>query len=166
MNSIRAAVDGDWPQIWQVLEPVFRAGETYPQDPAISAEEARSGWMELPDATYVALDEQGRVVGTYYIKANQQGLGAHVCNCGYAVHSQARGQGIAARMCEHSQQEALRMGFRAMQFNLVVSTNETAVRLWSRMGFQKVGVLTGAFRHARHGYVDAFVMYKTLVASD
>jgi hypothetical protein len=106
------------------------------------------------------------VVGTYFIKPNQPGLGDHVCNCGYVVSPSAQGQGIAARMCEHSQQWAVANGFRAMQFNLVVATNERAVRLWERLGFSAVGRLPGAFRHQRLGFVDASVMLKQLVPLD
>ena len=107
-------------------------------------------------------DEAGMLLGTYYIKPNQPGLGAHVCNCGYIVAAAVRGQGIASRLCEHSQEEARRLGFRAMQFNLVVSTNTGAVRLWQTLGFPIVGTLPGAFNHPRLGYVDAYVMYKQL----
>ena len=145
------------------MEPVFRAGETYAFDPAITEVEAHRVWVELPAATYVAVDDAGTLLGTYYIKPNQPGLGAHVCNCGYIVSAAARGQGIASRLCEHSQDEARRLGFRAMQFNLVVSTNTGAVRLWQQLGFSIVGTLPGAFKHPRLGYVDAYVMYKQLV---
>ena len=103
------------------------------------------------------------MLGTYYIKPNQPGLGSHVCNCGYVVAADAQGHGIATAMCEHSQHEARAMGFRAMQFNLVVSTNTRAIRLWQRLGYDVVATLPAAFRHARFGYVDALVMYKTLM---
>jgi ribosomal protein S18 acetylase RimI-like enzyme len=162
MITIRPFADSDWEAIWQFMEPVFRAGETYAFAPDISAAEARRIWVEVPTATFVALDETGRAVGTYYIKPNQPGLGGHVCNCGYIVAEQARGRGIASRMCEHSQQEAVARNFRAMQYNLVVSTNEGAVRLWKRHGFAVIGSLPEAFRHPRLGYVDALVMYKQL----
>lgn len=162
MIVIREAVPSDWPQIWRVVEPVFRQGETYPFAREIPEGEARVAWMERTAARYVALDAMDSVVGTYYIRPNQPGLGAHVCNCGYVVSEAARGQGVATRMCEHSQDEARRRGFRAMQFNLVVSTNESAFRLWQKLGFELVGTLPGAFLHARRGYVDAHVMYKRL----
>jgi ribosomal protein S18 acetylase RimI-like enzyme len=164
MKTIEAAVEADWTQIWRILEPVFRAAETYPFPPGISEADARVAWMKVPQATYVARDAAGSVVGTYYLKPNQPGLGSHVCNCGYVVAEGARGQGVASRMCEHSQREAARLGFRAMQFNLVVSTNEKAVRLWKRLGFEIVGTLPAAFHHPRRGFVDAFVMYKPLGA--
>ncbi len=162
MLTVREYMPGDWAALWAIMEPVFRAGETYAFDPAISEAEAQRVWIELPAATYVAVDEAGMLLGTYYIKPNQPGLGAHVCNCGYIVAAAARGQGIASRLCEHSQEEARRLGFRAMQFNLVVSTNTGAVRLWQTLGFPIVGTLPGAFNHPRLGYVDAYVMYKQL----
>lgn len=114
----------------------------------------------------MATDTGGAVIGTYFLKPNQPGLGSHVCNCGYVVAAQARGRGVAAAMCEHSQDQARALGFRAMQFNFVVATNESAVRLWQRQGFAVVGRLPGAFRHQKLGFVDALVMYKQLVAAD
>lgn len=161
--QIRAYSESDWGQVWPILEKVFRAGETYAYPPEITQQEAHRVWVELPQQTYVAVDEDGRVLGTYYIKPNQPGLGSHVCNCGYIVAEHARGRGVASEMCRHSQQVAVGLGFRAMQFNLVVSTNEAAVRLWKKLGFQVVGVLPKAFNSRRAGYVDALVMYKELV---
>jgi RimJ/RimL family protein N-acetyltransferase len=160
--SVRRLQLDDWPSVWRILRATFEAGDTYVFAPDSSEAEIRRIWVDMPSATYVACDTDGRIHGTYYIKPNQPGLGSHVCNCGYVVAAEAQGQGIASLMCEHSQQEARSMGFRAMQFNLVVSTNERAVRLWQRMGFTVAGVLPGAFRHARLGYVDALVMYKQL----
>ncbi|MBN1836858.1 MAG: GNAT family N-acetyltransferase [Spirochaetales bacterium] len=152
-----------WGSVWRILEPVFRSGETYAFSPDIGEAEARRLWIGVPTCTFVALDPDGAVLGTYYLKPNQPALGAHVCNCGYVVAQQARGQGIASTMCEHSQAEARARGFRAMQYNLVVSANEGAIRLWKKHGFTVVGVLPGAFRHARLGYVDALVMFKQLL---
>lgn len=162
--TIRPCQATDWPAVWALLEPTFRAGETYTFAPDISEAEARQLWIELPSATFVALDEAQRIVGTYFIKPNQPGLGSHVCNCGYVVDENARGLGVASAMCEHSQREAVARGFRAMQFNFVVSTNEGAVRLWKKLGFAIVGTLPRAYRHARLGEVDAYVMFKTLGA--
>lgn len=162
MTTIRPFTETDWPAVWQILKPVFRAGETYAFSPAINEDEAYHAWVEKPAGTFVAVDEAGAIVGTYYIKPNQPALGAHVCNCGYVVAENARGQGIASGMCEHSQREARGRCFRAMQYNLVVSTNEGAVRLWQKLGFEIVGRLPQAFKHPRLGYVDAFVMYKLL----
>ena len=162
MFEIREFEERDWKSVWHVIEPVFRAGETYAYSPDMTEDDAYEVWIEQPSATFVAEDERGEIIGTYYIKPNQPGLGSHVCNCGYIVAEKARGKSVAAALCEHSQREAVSRGFRAMQYNLVASTNEGAVRLWKRQGFDVVGTLPQAFRHARHGFVDAFVMYKQL----
>jgi ribosomal protein S18 acetylase RimI-like enzyme len=162
MIDIRPHKKQDWVLVWRVIEPVFRAGETYAFSTDISEEKAHQVWIEKPLATFVAVDENSKILGTYYIKPNQPGLGSHVCNCGYIVAGKARGKGIASAMCEHSQAEAVARGFRAMQYNLVVSTNEGAIRLWKRHGFDVIGRLPKAFRHARLGFVDALVMYKQL----
>ncbi len=163
MIQIRPYQETDWPFIWEFLHATFRAGDTYAFSPLSTESDIHKAWVELPTATFVACDSDGQIVGTYYLKPNQPGLGAHVCNCGYIVAPQAQGKGIATLMCEHSQAQAINMGFRAMQFNLVVSTNERAVRLWQKLGFSIVGTLPGAFLHAQLSYVDAFVMYKQLV---
>ncbi len=162
MIDIRPFEEKDWDAVWSMVEPVFRAGETYAFSPDISEDEAFQVWVAAPRATYVALYGSGEIVGTYYIKPNQPALGAHVCNCGYIVADRARGRDVASEMCEHSQREARALGFRAMQYNLVVATNEGAIRLWKRHGFDAIGVLPGAFRHPREGFVDALVMYKKL----
>jgi L-amino acid N-acyltransferase YncA len=163
MVKIRHFEERDWPVIWQILKPVFRAGETYAFTPDIEEKEAHKVWIEIPEATFVAVTDNGKIIGTYYIKPNQPGLGAHVCNCGYVVSENYRGKGVASAMCEHSQQEAAARGFRAMQFNLVVSTNEGAVRLWRNHGFEIVGTLPKAFNHSKFGFIDAHVMYKQIV---
>lgn len=163
MLTIRPFQEPDWEQVWPILHTTFAAGDTYAFAPESTAAEVRRVWVELPLATYVACSAAGAILGTYYLKANQPGLGAHVCNCGYVVAPAAQGRGIAAAMCEHSQAEALRHGFRAMQFNLVVATNERAVRLWQRLGYAIVGTLPRAFQHRRLGLVDAHVMFKELV---
>lgn len=162
MTTVRKFEAGDWPAVWRLIQPVFRAGETCAYSPDISQADARNAWIDAHPATYVA-EADGTILGTYYLKPNQPGLGSHVCNAGYIVSEKARGKGVATLMCKHSQVEAKRMCFRAMQFNIVVSTNETAVRLWQKLGFEIVGRLPGAFKHSKLGYVDAFVMYKELV---
>ncbi len=162
-TKIRQMTDADWPEVWAMMQPVIRAGETYPYARDMTAAGAHKMWLDIPEASYVAADELGKLLGTYYIKPNQPTLGAHVANCGYIVAENARGRGVASRMCEHSQAEALRLGYRAMQYNLVVKTNEASVYLWKKMGFTIVGTLPGAFHHPVHGYVDAFVLYKELV---
>lgn len=162
MLHIRPMENKDWNAVWRIIDPVFRQGETYPLATDISEEQAHQYWVVHPDKTYVALNESGDVVGTYYLKPNQTGPGAHVCNCGYVVSESARGQGIAKQMCQHSQSEARIQGYMAMQYNLVISTNEVAVHLWQSQGFTLIGTLPGAFKHPRHGFVDAHIMYKKL----
>lgn len=162
MVTITHFQKNDWLSVWEIIEPVFRSGETYAFSPEITEADAYKAWVEVPSATYVAKDEKGIIIGTYYIKPNQPGLGSHVCNCGYIVSENARGKGVASTMCEHSQNEARRLGFSAMQFNLVVSTNESAIRLWQKLGFKIVGTLPCAFKHKKYGFVDAFILYKWL----
>jgi ribosomal protein S18 acetylase RimI-like enzyme len=154
----------DWAAVWDIIEPVFRAGETYTYSPTITKEEAYHAWVEYPAKTYVAVDQNNDILGTYYLKENQPGLGSHVCNCGYIVAETVRGQGIASKMCKHSQEEARAQGFLAMQFNLVVETNQDAVRLWKKHGFEIIGTIPKAFNHPRYGLVDAHIMYKQLTS--
>ncbi len=162
MITIRSYEEKDWPEVWAVIEPVFRAGSTYAFSPEISEVESKNVWIEAPKATYICEDGDKKIIGTYYIKPNQPALGAHVCNCGYIVDEKARGQGAASTMCKHSQEEAVKLGFKAMQYNLVVSTNEDAIKLWKKHGFKVIGVLPKAFNHKVIGFVDALVMYKKL----
>ena len=158
---MRLFKEQDWLAVWQIIAPVFRAGETYAFSPDMTKDESRKVWIETPSATFVAMDDNGRILGTYYIKPNQPTLGAHVCNCGYIVSEDARGLGVASAMCEHSQREAVSRGFRSMQYNLVVSTNDVAVRLWQRHGFEIVGKLPEAFQHPTLGFQDAFAHVQT-----
>lgn len=162
MLEIRPFRDSDWNAVWPLLRDTFAAGESYAFPRDISEGEARRLWIDVPQATFVAV-EQDRIVGTYFIKPNHMGPGDHVCNCGYIVDAAVKSRGIATRMCEHSQEWAASHGFSAMQFNFVVATNERAVRLWQRLGFEIVGRVPGAFRHRDGRYVDALVMFKTLV---
>lgn len=163
MTAIRVLEERDWPSVWKIMEPVIRSGESYPYAMDMTSDGAHYMWLDVTEKSYFAEDSDGNILGTYYIKPNQPTLGAHVANCGYLVAETARGQGVATQLCLHSQEEAIRLGYRAMQFNLVVKTNTASVKLWTKMGFDNIGTLPGAFFHARHGYVDAYVMYKTLV---
>ena len=165
MLTIRPFVAQDWPLVWPLLQTTFASGDTYAYPPDSTEADIYQAWIKLPLATYVACGAEGQLLGTYVLKVNQPGLGSHVSNCGYVVSPVAQGQGVASLICEHSQQEAVKRGFLAMQFNLVVATNKRAVALWQRMGFDIVGTLPGAFKHQQLGFVDAFVMFKRLVAS-
>ncbi len=160
--SIRFATEQDREAIWKILEPMIRAGETYTLPREMSKEEALGYWFSAEKETFV-WEESGAVLGTYFLKANQLGGGAHVANCGYVTAAAAQRRGIARAMCLHSLERSKERGFRAMQFNFVVSTNERAVKLWESLGFAIVGRLPGAFEHPKQGFVDALVMYKHLV---
>ena len=158
---IRKAEIADARAIAAIILPIIREGATYSLDPDLSEADALAYWMGTDKETFVAEDE-GEVVGTYYMRPNQGGGGRHVCNCGYMTSAAAGGRGVASRMCEHSLSHARERKFRAMQFNFVVSTNEGAIRLWQRMGFEIVGRLPDAFQHPSRGFVDALVLFQTL----
>jgi len=158
---IRQSEPRDDDAIWRILEPTFRAGETYPVPRDISREDALAYWRTPGHAVFVA-EDAGAIVGTYYLRANNRGGGAHVANCGYVVAPDAFGRGVAQAMCAHSLGEAKSRGFSAIQFNFVIASNERAVRLWQRMGFAIAGRLPGAFQHPRLGLVDAYVMLRNL----
>lgn len=156
---IRPAEPRDAAAIWGVIGPTIRAGETYTLDRDMTQEAAVSYWLGADRETFVA-EQDGEIVGTYYIRANQQGGGRHICNCGYMVSAAATGLGIARAMCAHSLEHARQHGYRGMQFNFVVSTNTRAVALWESMGFAVVGRLPGVFEHPSLGFVDALVMFR------
>jgi L-amino acid N-acyltransferase YncA len=160
--NIRPATNTDRDVIWKVFHDVIAAGDTYVFDPNTSREEALAYWFRDDTRAYVA-EQNGKIVGSYILKPNQRGLGAHVSNASFIVASSARGLGVGRAMGEHCLSEARRLGFRAMQFNFVVSTNESAIHLWKELGFKIVGTLPGAFRHAQKGYVDVYVMFRSLV---
>lgn len=159
---IRPATSADHDAIWAALEPVLRAGETYALPRTWSRAEALAYWFLPAHEVFVAADDAGALLGTYFVQANAQGGGAHVANCGYLTAQHAGGRGVARAMCAHSLEHARARGFRAMQFNFVISSNAAAVHLWQAMGFAIVGTLPGAFAHPALGDVDAFVMFRSL----
>lgn len=159
--TIRPATAADDDAIWAILEPTFRAGETYPIPRDVSRADALAYWRTPGHAVFVA-EDGGRVVGTYYLRANNRGGGAHVANCGFMTAQGETGRGVARAMCAHSLDEARRRGFTAMQFNFVIASNTRAVRLWQSCGFAIVGTLPGVFAHPRLGMVDAYVMHRAL----
>lgn len=158
---IRPFASADAADIWRILEPAIRAGDVFALPRDMSEADAIAYWCGPGRRAFVA-DADGAILGTSYIRANQQGGGGHVANAGYATAPAAAGRGIARALCEHSLEEARRLGFRAMQFNFVVSTNVRAVRLWESCGFEIVGRLPGAFDHPMLGEVDALVMSRPL----
>lgn len=180
--KIRAATKADRDAIWKIFHEVVATGDTYAFDPRISRRDALEYWFRSDTCTYVAERESivgddavrgkptasppihdQQVAGTYILRPNQFGGGSHVANAAFMVAPDARGQGIGRSMGEHCLTEARRLGFRAMQFNFVVSTNESAVHLWQDLGFKIVGTLPGAFRHPEKDYIDVYVMYRSLL---
>jgi ribosomal protein S18 acetylase RimI-like enzyme len=159
--NVRKAEPADAAAISAIILPTIREGATYALDPEMSEADALAYWFGAEKDTFVA-EEDGAILGTYFLRPNQAGGGKHVCNCGYMTSAAATGRGIARRMCEHSLEHARAKGYRAMQFNFVVSTNERAVRLWQSLGFATVGRLPLAFRHPTAGFVDALVMFQQL----
>ena len=178
--KIRAATEADRDAIWNIFHEVVAAGDTYALDPNISRDDALAYWFAPGTHTYVAelnresVGEAGSfpgtavnpshvTAGTYILRPNQSGGGSHVANAGFMVSASARGRGLGRAMAEHCLSEARRLGFRAMQFNFVVSTNAAAIRLWQELGFKIVGTLPGAFSHPEKGFIDVYVMYCSLL---
>jgi ribosomal protein S18 acetylase RimI-like enzyme len=158
---IRSALATDANAIWHILEPTIRAAETYALPADMSREEALAYWMSPGHEIFVA-ENGGTVLGTYFLRANQRGGGAHVANCGYITAPASTGRGVARAMCAHSLNHARGRGFDAMQFNFVIATNERAIHLWESFGFITVGRIPAAFRHPALGLVDALVMHRFL----
>jgi L-amino acid N-acyltransferase YncA len=160
---IREATDADWPLIWPFYRAIATAGETYSIDPGISEESGRREWMEVPPGrTFVALDEAGDVLGSARVYPNRPAGGAHVASASFMVDPQRSGQGTGRALGEHVIAWARDQGFRAMQFNAVVETNERAVRLWKSLGFEVLAIVPEAFLHPTHGYVGLLIMYRSL----
>ncbi|MGB1065942.1 MAG: GNAT family N-acetyltransferase [Paracoccaceae bacterium] len=159
--KITPATSADEERIWALLQPVFSAGDTYAVDPLIDREAAIAYWMEA-DKTAFILRIEGQAVGTYYIRPNQPGGGAHICNCGFITAPSARGKGVARRMLDHALIEAKQQGYRAMQFNFVLASNQRALAIWQRNGFATIGRIPQAFLHPKQGYVDALILHRSL----
>jgi ribosomal protein S18 acetylase RimI-like enzyme len=159
--QIRPASPADWPAIWQMLEPIMRAGETLAL-PRNGSEAVAKGYWSSPEKLNFLAVEGDTPLGASYVRANQQGGGAHVANCGYITAEASRGRGVARALCAHSIEYCRKAGFKAIQFNFVVSSNEPALHLWHSFGFDVLARLPGAFDHPRLGMVDALVMWKTL----
>ena len=157
---IREASHGDEDGIWATLKPMLRGGETYALPPDWSRDDAMAYWCGPNMTTFVAEDKT--ILGTYYMRPNHMGGGDHVCNCGYVVHPDARGRGIARRLGEHSIQTARDRGYKAIQFNFVVSTNTAALKLWESLGFSEIGRIPQGFRHPEQGFVDALILHQKL----
>lgn len=164
--QIRPADELDFDAMWSIFCAHVRAGETYPFTTDTSREAGHAYWLGPGVTAFVAVSASARLLGMYRMAPNQAGRGHHVANASYMVSPAAQGAGVGRLLGEHSLREARRQGFLAMQFNYVVSTNTSAVRLWKKLGFSIVGTLPKAFRHRRLGYVDAYVMYQLLQDPD
>jgi RimJ/RimL family protein N-acetyltransferase len=161
VTDIVEITPSDFPMIWPIVEQVIREGETYPFPRDMSYADAHAFWSDPKWRVFAALEE-GRCVGTYFIRPNHAGPASHIANAGYAVAIDARGRGLAKEMCLHSLERARESGFRAMQFNMVVAANPAAHAAWKACGFEDIGLLPQAFNHPRLGYVDAHIMYRLL----
>lgn len=159
MIKIRMAKDADFKDVWDIFHQIVKRGDTFAFDPKANKEDCRTLWMSPSVHTYVA-ELQNRILGTYILRQNQPGLGAHVANAAYMVHPDARGQGIGKAMGNHSIRQARKLGFSAIQFNFVVSTNIVAIQLWLKLGFKIVGTVPKAFNHKKLGLVDVYVMHR------
>ena len=161
MIEIRKAISSDYDQIWNIIEEVISKGDTYAFDPNSSKQTMLDYWCGDDRHTYVATDN-GEILGTFVIKDNQPGLGSHIANAGYMVTEKAAGKGIGRAMGEFSLEEAKRLGYTAMQFNIVVKSNTRAVQLWQKLGFTIIGEIPDAFNHKQNGFTNAYIMYRKL----
>lgn len=158
---IRKAVLEDYDAVWEIFSKVIETGDTYVFDPSTPKKDLEKHWFAPYMHTYVA-EENGVIYGTYILKPNQIDLGSHIANAGYMVSPNAQGRGVGRQLCEHSIDLATQLKFRAIQFNIVVSTNKRAVALWQKNGFDIIGTTPGGFRHSQLGFVDTYIMYKRL----
>ena len=161
MPEVRKAIPADHDPIWVILQEIIQQGDVFAWPQNTSKEAMLAYWCHHDKHTYVAL-EQGEIAGTFFIQNNQPGLGSHVANAGYAVATKMAGRGIGKFMGEYSLTEAKKLGYTAMQFNLVVKSNEKAVALWKKIGFEIIGEIPDAFKHAKNGLTNAYIMYRNL----
>lgn len=161
MLEIRKAQDADKPQVWEIIKSVIAKGDAYVFYPDTPREKMLAYWFSDEKKVYVAVLDN-KILGTFFIKSNQPDLGSHICNAGYMVSPKAKGKGIGRKMAEFSLVEAKNLGYRAMQFNFVVKSNEIAVKLWLALGFEIIGEIPEAFQHKKHGLTNALIMYRKL----
>jgi GNAT superfamily N-acetyltransferase len=157
---VREFADGDWVQVWAIIREVVRARETFPYDPEMSEEQARSVWVEGPPGRTVVAVDEGRVLGTAKMGPNRAGPGAHVSTASFMVAEEARNRGVGTALCRSAIEWAREAGFAGMQFNAVVESNAGAVRLYQRLGFEILGTVPRAFEHPVHGRVGLHLMYQ------
>ena len=162
MKIRKADILTDYDKVWEIFRDVIATGDTYVFDPGTPKEDLQKHWFAEYMDTFVATDDDNEISGTYIIKPNQIGLGNHIANCSYMVNPRHHGKGIGKRLCEHSINFAREKGFSGIQFNIVVSTNESAVNLWKKFGFEIIGTTPKGFRHKTLGFVDTYIMFKSL----
>lgn len=163
METIRKADNAkDYDNIWNIFYNVIQTGDTYVFDPNTPKEDLHKHWFADYMDTFVAVDNDGTILGTYIIKPNQVGLGSHIANCSYMVNHRYQGKGIGKLLCEHSIEFARQKGYSGIQFNIVVSTNTSAIKLWKKFGFEIIGTTLKGFRHKELGLVDTYIMFKQL----
>ncbi len=160
--SVAEQTETDWADVWSVLEPAFRAGESYPLPRDVNEADAKTYWIKTNGYNAIARDDAGDIVGVYYLRPDQGGPGDHICNAGYVIAEAARGRGCAVALCRQSQAQASAIGFRGMKFNLVVVSNQAAIAAWRKAGMAIIGTVPRAFRHPQLGLVDAHIMFRTL----
>lgn len=160
--KIREAIFDDYDAVWDIFENVIKSGDKFVFSPETKKKELSKLWFAPSMKTYVVVEEN-KILGTYFIKPNQLGLGSHVANCGYMVSSDAMGKGVGRFLCDHSIENAKIKGYKAIQFNMVVSTNDIAVKLWEKFGFKIIGTIPKGFNHTKLGYVDAYIMHRELL---
>ncbi len=161
MIEIRAAEPNDADAIWQILEPIIRAGEVFALSRDMSRDDALAFWC-APDNESLCAVENKQVLGAAYLKENPLKRGRQTANAGYAIANSAEGRGIARTLCLYTLERAKELGYETMQFNYVVSSNSRAVRLWQSLGFEVIDVLPMDFQHPILGPVDVFVMSRSL----
>jgi len=159
---IRKATINDLEEIWKIFETVIKTGDTFAFPPGTGKDELQKIWFAPGMNTFVA-EDNGKITGSYFIRPNQPGLGSHIANCGFMVDPEVRAMGIGGQLCEHSIQIAKELGYKGIQYNLVVSTNEKAVKLWERFGFKIIGTIPGGFNHQEFGYVNAYIMFRAII---
>lgn len=159
--NIRKANLRDYDAVWNIFSSVIKTGDTYVFDPETPVEDLQKIWFASHMETFVA-EEDGKVLGTYIIKPNQPDLGSHIANSSYMIHPNAQGKGLGKLLCQHSLEYAKEAGYHAIQFNIVVSTNQAAIALWKKFGFEIIGTTPDGFHHKLLGLVDTYIMYKKL----
>lgn len=159
--QIRPATSADLDRVWQLWKIIMDQKIYFPYDDSYTREQIEAGWINLTNSIHVA-EQEGTIVGAYILKPNQPGYGSHIANAAYLVDTQVRSQGIGAQLCAHSVATAGVLGYRGLQFNLVVSTNKAAIRVWQANGFKIIGTVPGGFYHVELGYVDAYIFFRDL----